>query len=64
MIGHTGGVISMGRGFQVVTSTKQKLDTQSSTESDIVGLDYCMPAVCWKWYFLEDQYYNVTENIV
>ena len=54
----------MGRGLPVVTSTKQKLDTRSYTEADIVGVDNCIPEVCWTWYFLEAQDYNVTENIV
>ena len=53
----------MGRGFQVVTSTNQNLNTQRSTESDIVGVDDCMPVVCWTRYLLDDQDYNVTENI-
>jgi hypothetical protein len=31
--GHSGGGLSMGRGFPIVGSTKQKLNTRSSTES-------------------------------
>jgi hypothetical protein len=64
MRGHTGGGLSMGRGFPVVTSTKQKLNTRSSTESELVAVDDCMPAICWTRYFLEAQGYRVTENIV
>jgi hypothetical protein len=64
MRGHTGGGLSMGRGFPIVTSTKQKLNTRSSTESEIVGVDDCMPAVLWTRYFLEAQGYSVHENIV
>ena len=30
---HTGGVLSMGRGFLIVTFTNQSLNTRSSTES-------------------------------
>ena len=30
---HTGGGLTMGRGFPIVSSTKQKLNMQSSTES-------------------------------
>jgi hypothetical protein len=48
-----------------VTSTnKQKLNTRSSTESELVGVDDCMPAICWTRYFLEAQGYNVAENIL
>ena len=34
--GHTDEELSIGRGFPIVTSTKQKLNARSSTESDIV----------------------------
>jgi len=62
--GHTGGGLSLGRGFPIVNSTKQKLNTRSSTESEIVGVDDCMPAICWTRYFLQSQGYGVSENIV
>ena len=42
----------MGRGFPIVSSTKQKLNTRSSTESELVGVDDMMPIVVWSWYFL------------
>ena len=64
MRGHTGGGLSMGRGFPITTSTKQKLNTRSSTEAELVGVDDLMPAICWTRYFMEAQGYNVTENIV
>ena len=54
----------MGRGFPIVTSTKQKLNTRSSTETEIVGVDDCMPAVLWTRYFMEAQGYGIQENIV
>ena len=64
MRGHTGGGFSLGRGFPIVNSTKQKLNTRSSTETEIVGIDDCMPAICWTRYFLNAQGYGVRENIV
>jgi hypothetical protein len=64
MRGHTGGGLSMGRGFPIVNSTKQKLNTRSSTESEIVGVDDCMPAICWTRYFMDAQGYGIQENIV
>jgi hypothetical protein len=64
MRGHTGGGLSLGRGFPIVTSTKQKLNTRSSTETELVGVDDCMPAICWTRYFVESQGYEVQENIV
>jgi hypothetical protein len=64
MRGHTGGGLSMGQGFPIDTSTKQKLNTRSSTEAELVGVDDLMPAICWTQYFMEAQGYKVTENIV
>ena len=45
MRSHTGGGLTMGRGFPIVSSTKQKLNTRSSTESDLVGVDDMIPIV-------------------
>jgi hypothetical protein len=64
MRGHTGGGLSLGRGFPIVSSTKQKLNTRSSTETELVGVDDCMPAICWTRYFVQAQGYEVRENIV
>jgi hypothetical protein len=64
MRGHTGGGLSMGTGFPIVSSTKQKLNTRSSTETEIVGVDDCMPSVLWTWYFMVAQGYGIQENIV
>ena len=63
MRGHSGGGLSMGRGFPIVGSTKQKLNTRSSTEAEIVGVDDFMPAVCWSRYFMEAQSYLIKDNI-
>ena len=54
----------MGRGFPLVSSTKQKLNTRSSTEAEIVGEDDFMPAICWTRYFLQAQGYDVVDNIL
>jgi hypothetical protein len=64
MHSHTGGGLTMGRGFPIVISTKQKLNTRSSTESEIVGVDDMMPIVVWSWYFLTARGYGVTQNLL
>ena len=64
MRGHTGGGLSMGTGFPIVTSTKQKLNTRSSTETEVVGVDDCMPAMLWTRLFMEAQSYGVHESIL
>ena len=54
----------MGQGFPISTSTKQKLNTRSSTEAELVAVDDLMPQMLWTRQFLEEQGYSVTENIV
>jgi hypothetical protein len=53
MKGHTGGTLSMGKGSVYSTSTKQKLVTRSSTESEVVGVYDVMPQMLWTKHFLE-----------
>jgi hypothetical protein len=64
MRGHSGGGLSLGRGFTIVSSTKQKLNTRSSTETEIVGADDFMPAICWTRYFMKAQGYGVKDNVL
>jgi hypothetical protein len=64
MCSRTGGGLTMGRGFPIVSSTKQKLNTQSSTESELVGVDDMMSIVVWRQYFMMAQGYGVTQNLL
>ncbi len=54
----------MGRGFPITASTKQKLKTRSSTESELVGVDDMMPIIIWTCYFLLLQGYGIVENLL
>lgn len=38
MKGHTGGVVSLGKGTALHGCSKQKVNTKSSIESEIVGV--------------------------
>jgi hypothetical protein len=64
MRSHTGGGLTMGRGFPIVSSTNQKLNTRSSTESELVSVDNMMPIIVWSCYFLMAQGYGVTQNLL
>ncbi len=64
MQGHTGGSLTMGRGFPISTSTKQRLNTRSSTESELVGVDDMMPIIIWTRHFLLSQGYGIIENLL
>ncbi len=61
---HTGGGLTMGRGFPINCSTKQKLNMQSSTKSEVVAVNNMMPIVLWTCYFLMAQGYGVTKNLL
>jgi hypothetical protein len=61
---HTGGGLTMGRGFPIVSSTKHKSNTRSSTESELVGVDNMMPIIVWSCYFLMAQGYGITQNFL
>jgi hypothetical protein len=56
--------LSLGRGFPIVSSTKQKLNTRSSTDTEIVGADDFMPEICWTRYFMKAQGYGVKDNVL
>jgi hypothetical protein len=64
MRGHSGGGLSLGQGFPLVSLTKQKLNSRSSTETEVVGADDFMPAICWTRYFLQAQGYHVNDNVL
>jgi len=62
MKSHTGGVMSLGIGGILCKSTKQKLNTKSSTEAEVVGASDYLPNTMWVKMFLEAQGYKVKEN--
>ena len=55
MKSHTGAYMSLGIGAAYANSSKQKLNTRSSTEAELVGSDDSMPQIVWTQYFLEEQ---------
>ena len=64
MKSHTGGVISFGTGGIVCKSTKQKLNTKSSTEAEVVGASDYLPNTLWVQMFLEAQGYQIKESVL
>ena len=64
MCSHTGGAMSLGKGIIYGTSTRQKLNTHSSTEAELVAVDDCMSQILWTRYFLDAQGYNINNCIV
>ena len=54
----------MGEGDVQSVSRKQKLNTRSSTESELVGVDDVATMVLWTKLFLEEQGQNIKQNII
>jgi hypothetical protein len=57
--GHAGAMFTMGEGAVSSYSRKVKLNTRSSTETELVGADMYMPEMLWSLYFMQSQGYNV-----
>ena len=65
MKSHTGAVMTLGKGLIYGTSTRQRINTRSSTEGELVGVNDAMPQILWTRYFLEAQgYYDVKDSII
>jgi hypothetical protein len=62
MKSHTGGVISFGVGGLIGKLWKQKLNTKSSTEAELVGASDYLPHTLWVKMFMEAQGYKIAEN--
>jgi hypothetical protein len=61
---HTGGTMTMGQGSIMNISSKQKVNTRSSTEAELVGVDDCIGPIIWTRRFLEHQGYDVKDNVL
>ena len=56
--------MTMGRGYPLSHSAKQKLNTRSSCEGETVAVDDLMPQILWTRLFLEAQGYGTRESII
>ena len=56
--------MTMGKGFIMSMSRKQKLNTRSSTEGELVGADDAAQMIIWTMHFMEAQGYEVKDNIL
>ena len=59
MLGNTGGVISLGGGIIHHKSSKQRLNTKSSTETELIGASDYIPHNVWMKRFLQEQGYEL-----
>ena len=61
---HTGATMTLGRGCPMSLSLKQKLNTRSSTEAELVGVNDAMGVILWTRMFLESQGVPIKDNVV
>jgi hypothetical protein len=64
MRSHTGSTFSLGKGMIVSDSTKQKVNSRSSTEAELIGVDDRISKILWTKRFIEYQGFKVKLNII
>ena len=64
MRSHSGATMTLGKGMVISGSTKQKINTRSSTEAELVAMDDYVSKVLWTKLFIEAQGFTIRENIV
>ena len=63
MKSHTGGCISFGHGVYCQKSSKQKLITKSTTESELVGASDYLRYTLWSMNFIEAQGHTIESSL-
>ena len=64
MKSHTGGILMMGRGALHSVSRKQKLNTKSSKEAELVVADDILSDLLWTQNFLKEQGYTSKSTVL
>uniref|UniRef100_A0A7S2RES4 Reverse transcriptase Ty1/copia-type domain-containing protein n=1 Tax=Eucampia antarctica TaxID=49252 RepID=A0A7S2RES4_9STRA len=63
MKGHTGGLISLGKGTIHTKSSNQKINTKSSTESEVVDAGDFIPWTMWSRRIIKEQGYGMKRTL-
>ena len=58
MKSHMGGFMTLGKGAVYATSRRQRINTRSSTEAELVGVNDVLSQILWTRYFMEAQGYQ------
>jgi hypothetical protein len=64
MRSHTGSTFSLGKGMIILDSTKQKVNSRSSTEGELIGVDDRISKILWAKRFIEYQGFKIKLNII
>jgi hypothetical protein len=60
----TGAIMLLGKGVVSSVSTKQKVNSRSSTEAEFIAVDDIISKLLWTKLFLENQGMEIVENII
>ena len=64
MRGHTGGAMTMGTGIIHGKGSKQKMNSRSSTETEVIGNSEYLPYPIWFEYFMEAQGRKIKSHLL
>ena len=64
MKGHSGITLKLGKGHPTSISTKQKLNTRSSTETEVVTTYDALPQILWTNNFIKAQGWDYEDTIL
>ena len=64
MHGHTGRAITFGTGILSPSASKQKMNSRSTNETEVIGNSEYLPKMIWHEYFFESQGYKLSENVL
>ena len=64
MKSHTGATMTMGKGCAYTYAGKQRINSKSSTEAELIGVGDMMSQVVWTRNFIRAQGYDVDESII
>jgi len=64
MKSHTGAVMTLGMGSMCSYSLKQKVNSRSSTEAELIGVDDVVSKMIWTQKFMKSQGLEIRHNIV
>ena len=56
--------MSLGGGAVISSLQKHKINTKSSTESELVAIDNVLTTILWTLCFIEAQGYSIKQNII
>ena len=64
MKSHTGAIFTLGKGAIIADSTKQKVNSRSSTEAELKAIDDEIGKVEWVRRFIEAQGFKIESNFI